>query len=115
MDVRFVACLIAGLFAVPCLALEQSRNAPEPPPSAEEFAKGAELFAGICSHCHGPHMVNPGTASFDLRKFPHDDRARFFNSVRNGKNAMPPWKNVLHPDEIEAVWAYVRTGGVVPK
>jgi mono/diheme cytochrome c family protein len=113
--VRFVACLIGGLLAVPCLALEQSGNAPEPPPSAEEFAKGAELFAGICSHCHGPHMVNPGTSSFDLRKFPHDDRTRFFNSVRDVKNAMPPWKDVLRPDEIEAVWAYVRTGGVVPK
>ncbi len=60
-------------------------------------------------------MVNPGNISFDLRKFPHNDRARFFNSVRNGKNAMPPWKDVLHPDEIEALWAYVRTGGVPPK
>lgn len=112
---RFAAWLAVGLFAVPCLALGQSANAPEPSPTPEEFAKGSELFAGICSHCHGPHMVNPGTVSFDLRKFPHDDRSRFFNSVRNGKNAMPPWKDVLHPDEIEAVWAYVRTGGVEPK
>lgn len=112
---RLAVWLAAGLFVVPCMALGQSGNGPEPPPTAEEFAKGSELFAGICSHCHGPHMVNPGTVSFDLRKFPHDDRARFFNSVRNGKNTMPPWKDVLHPDEIEAVWAYVRTGGVEPK
>jgi mono/diheme cytochrome c family protein len=60
-------------------------------------------------------MVNPGNGSFDLRKFPHDDRTRFFNSVRNGKNSMPPWKDILRPEEIEAVWAYVRTGGVEPK
>jgi mono/diheme cytochrome c family protein len=29
----------------------------------------------------------------------------------NGKNSMPPWRDVLKPDEIEAIWAYVRTGG----
>lgn len=84
------------------------------PPDRAEFAKGAELFSEICSHCHGPHMVNPGTVSFDLRKFPRDDEARFQNSVRNGKNAMPPWKDVLKPDEIDAIWAYVRTGGKEP-
>ncbi|MDQ2801822.1 MAG: cytochrome c, partial [Pseudomonadota bacterium] len=65
----------------------------------------------ICSHCHGIHMVNPGNSSFDLRKFPHDQRARFFNSVTHGKGNMPPWGDILKPDEIEAIWAYVRTGG----
>jgi len=37
-----------------------------------------------------------------------------FNSVMNGKNAMPPWKDILKPDEIAAIWAYVRTGGKEP-
>ncbi len=59
-------------------------------------------------------MVNPGNVSFDLRKFPHNDEARFLNSVRNGKNSMPPWKDVLKSDEIAAIWAYVRTGGHEP-
>ncbi|HEX2942262.1 MAG TPA: cytochrome c [Rhodopila sp.] len=108
---RFAACLIAGVSLFAFQVFAQS----EPPPTPEQFAKGSELFEQICSHCHGPHMVNPGTFSFDLRKFPHDDRKRFFHSVRNGKNAMPPWKDVLKPDEIEALWAYVRSGGVPPK
>lgn len=56
-------------------------------------------------------MVNAGTSSFDLRKFPPDDKARFVNSVVNGKNAMPPWGDIVKPDEIEAIWAYVLTGG----
>ena len=56
-------------------------------------------------------MVNPGTSSFDLRKFPQDDRARFVESVMHGKNTMPAWGDILTPDEIEALWAYVRTGG----
>jgi mono/diheme cytochrome c family protein len=112
---RLVACLGAGLLLCAFLASAQSATAPEPPPSVQEFTKGSELFSQICSHCHGPHMVNPGTSSFDLRKFPHDDRERFFNSVRNGKKSMPPWRDVLHPEEIEAVWAYVRSGGVAPQ
>ncbi|HEY0183228.1 MAG TPA: cytochrome c [Rhodopila sp.] len=111
---RFAVCLIAGLLPGVLLLSARSQTTAEPPPPPQEFAKGSELFAQICSHCHGPHMVNPGNSSFDLRKFPHDDRQRFFNSVSNGKRAMPPWKDVLHPDEIEAVWAYVRTGGVAP-
>jgi mono/diheme cytochrome c family protein len=112
---RIAACLIAGCLLSAFWATARSQTAAEPPPSAEQFAEGAELFAQICSHCHGPKMVNPGNYSFDLRKFPHDDPERFFNSVRNGKRAMPPWKDVLHPDEIAAVWAYVRTGGVAPE
>lgn len=108
---KLAACLAGTVLLCASVAMAQS----EPPPSPQQFADGSELFGQICSHCHGPHMVNPGNVSFDLRKFPHDERERFFNSVRNGKNAMPPWKDVLKPDEIEDVWAYVRTGGVAPK
>jgi len=113
---RLAACVVAAasLFSLSLPARAQS--APEePPPSKAEFEKGSDVFRHICSHCHGPRMANPGNGSFDLRKFPHDERARFFNSVSNGKNAMPPWKDILRPGEIEAVWAYVRTGGVEPK
>jgi cytochrome c55X len=112
---KLAACVFAGAVLCTVLASAQQASDAEPPPSPEQFARGAAIFDNICSHCHGPHMVNPGTVSFDLRKFPHDDRARFFNSVRNGKRAMPPWKDVLHPDEIEDVWAYVRSGGVAPQ
>jgi mono/diheme cytochrome c family protein len=67
-----------------------SQDAPEPPPINVQFEEGSEIFRNICSQCHGPHMVNPGNSSFDLRKFPYHNRTRFFNSVRNGKNAMSP-------------------------
>jgi mono/diheme cytochrome c family protein len=112
---RFAVCAGVGLLLLTALISAYSQTTWEPAPSPQQFAKGSGLFAQICSHCHGPQMVNPGTTSFDLRRFPHDDRDRFFNSVRNGKRAMPPWKDVLHPEEIEAVWAYVRTGGVAPE
>jgi len=106
--------LLAAVMGCGVVLAAQGPRAEEGPPTQAEFAKGEALFDQICSHCHGPHMVNPGNISFDLRKFPHDDRARFFNSVRNGKNSMPPWKDILKSDEIEALWAYVRTGGKAP-
>lgn len=110
LTISLAAACLAGATA----ATVHRPHAEPAPPTRAEFDKGAELFAQICSHCHGPHMVNPGNVSFDLRKFPHDDSTRFFNSVKNGKNGMPPWKDVLKPDEIEAIWAYVRTGGQEP-
>src|ERR1700746_2840520 len=97
--------LVAAASICGGILVARRSHAEQPPPSRAEFDKGAELFGSICAHCHGPHMVNPGNVSFDLRKFPHDDEARFLNSVRNGKNSMPPWKDVLKPDEIEAIWA----------
>jgi len=111
---------LAGLAAIalsarPAAAAETTAR--ETPPSREDAPspalaqEGAELFGQICSHCHGIHMVNPGNSSFDLRKFPHDQRDRFFNSVTHGKGNMPPWGDILKPEEIEAIWAYVRTGG----
>ena len=36
------------------------------------------------------------------------DRARFENSVLNGKNQMPPWKGVISPDQIELLWHFIR-------
>jgi mono/diheme cytochrome c family protein len=80
--------------------------------SASMVERGRALYSRHCSHCHGFNMVNPGTISYDLRKFPKDEEARFLNSVTNGKNGrMPPWGSVLSRQEMESIWAYVVTGG----
>jgi mono/diheme cytochrome c family protein len=81
---------------------------------AGDADKGRALYGQICSHCHGPEMVNPGTVSFDLRKFPHDDEPRFLNAVTNGRNSMPPLGAVLSREEMEDIFAYVKTGGRQP-
>ena len=83
----------------------------ETTPEPDLARQGGALYRQLCSHCHGIRMVNPGTSSFDLRQFPHDDRARFFNSVTRGRNTMPAWGDMLSTQEIEGLWAYVRTGG----
>ena len=64
-------------------------------------------YAQKCSHCHGPNMVNSGTITPDLRRFP-DDRTRFVTTVKQGKNGkMPPWGDILSDGEIGDIWAYV--------
>jgi mono/diheme cytochrome c family protein len=67
---------------------------------------GKTAYAQKCSHCHGPNMVNSGTVTPDLRTFP-DDQARFITTVKQGKNNMPPWKDILSDQEITEIWAFV--------
>ncbi|WP_282608410.1 c-type cytochrome [Pelagibius sp. Alg239-R121] len=77
---------------------------------ADEAAKkGASVYKQFCSHCHGLNMVNPGTGSYDLRKFPGDQKERFVESVMKGRGDMPAWGDILYPEELEAVWYYVIT------
>src|SRR5581483_3038907 len=95
------------------------QNAPSEPVKADQAASeqakidpakidlGKAIFAERCSHCHGPNMVNPGTITPDLRRFP-DDHDRFVNTVKNGKNnRMPPWGDVLNDGDSAELWAYI--------
>jgi mono/diheme cytochrome c family protein len=68
---------------------------------------GEAVYNNYCQTCHGDRLVNTGQ-TFDLRRLTAGDRARFENSVRNGKNQMPPWKDVLSDEEIGQLWAYIR-------
>jgi mono/diheme cytochrome c family protein len=67
---------------------------------------GKTAYAQKCGHCHGPNMVTSGTVAPDLRTFP-DDNARFTTTVKQGKNNMPPWKDILSDQEITEIWAFV--------
>jgi cytochrome c55X len=104
----FLALAVAGLAAGAWPAAADELAAHDP----AQVEQGKALYAEHCSHCHGFNMVNPGTVSFDLRRFPPDDKARFVESVTHGKNnRMPPWGDVLSVQEIDELWAYILTGG----
>jgi mono/diheme cytochrome c family protein len=78
--------------------------------SAQDKARieaGENVYNTNCQVCHGDQLVSTGQ-TFDLRRLKDNERARFDNSVRNGKNQMPPWKGVLTDEEIDQVWNYVR-------
>ena len=90
-------------------ALAHAAHAQDSAYTPEQIKKGSAMYAQNCAPCHGPHMAGPEGA-FDLRKFPREERSRFVTSVTKGKNSMPPWGDLLKPDDVEALWAYVVAG-----
>jgi mono/diheme cytochrome c family protein len=107
-------CRILGSAAFTLfLALAAGLPAPAagaPAADAKRIAQGKALYADHCSHCHGFGLVNPGNVVPDLREFPAGDEERFVDTVTNGKNnRMPPWGDVISTDEIEEIWAYIRS------
>jgi len=87
--------------------------APLPTHAADgDVDQGRDTYQDLCSGCHGRDMVNPGTLSFDLRKFPKDDFDRFRKSVLAGKGtAMPAWTGKISDQDVVNLWAYVKSGG----
>jgi len=79
--------------------------------SADEIERGHAQFERTCAQCHGRNMVNSGTTSYDLRRFPTDDPDRFFASVTNGKGDMPAFREALSSEQIRLLWAYVGSRG----
>ena len=74
-----------------------------------QVKRGAEIYAANCATCHGNRMKNPPWA-IDLATFPRDQPARFGNSVTYGLGNMPPWGDVLKPEDIAALWSYLVAG-----
>jgi mono/diheme cytochrome c family protein len=70
---------------------------------------GESVYNTYCQTCHGDRLVNSGqNQAFDLRRLTAGERPRFENSVRNGKNQMPPWKGALDDEQIDQLWHYIR-------
>jgi mono/diheme cytochrome c family protein len=113
MKVRIaLSAALVAFIASSSFAEDAARMAASEQPEAEMVEKGKALYAHHCSHCHGFNMVNAGTIAYDLRQFPHNDKPRFVHSVTEGKNGrMPQWGDLLKPQEIDEIWAYVQTGG----
>jgi mono/diheme cytochrome c family protein len=76
-------------------------------PDQAKIDAGETVYNTRCAVCHGDDLVNTGQ-TFDLRRLKADERPRFDNSVRNGKNQMPPWRGVLSDDDIDLLWHYIR-------
>jgi mono/diheme cytochrome c family protein len=101
MTFRFAAPLICVLASAPFARAADG-----------DVDQGRDTYQDLCSSCHGRDMVVSGTLSFDLRKFPKDDFARFKSSVLNGKGtAMPAWAGKVSDEDLANLWAYVMSGG----
>jgi mono/diheme cytochrome c family protein len=104
---------LAAVLIVPSV-LAQSEDDPGPLVKVEDFDKGRAQFHHTCAPCHGRNMVNAGVTTYDLRKFPLEQSDRFHNSVTHGKGNMPSFKESLSPEQIDWLWAYVRSRGKSP-
>lgn len=98
VKVARMMCAMLVLFGAPVFADE-----------AAVFKKAEGTYKTLCSHCHGLKMVNPGTSSFDLRKWSKDNKEGFAASVMKGKGDMPAWGDILLPGELDMLWWYVKT------
>ena len=105
MTHRWLAVAVAAACAAATARADAPRFAPE------QIDQGHAQFDRTCAQCHGRNMVNSGTTVYDLRRFPLDERERFFNSVSHGKGNMPSFKDALSRDQMELLWAYVGSRG----
>jgi mono/diheme cytochrome c family protein len=80
-------------------------------PDKAKAARGEGVYNDYCFTCHGENLVSSGQ-TFDLRRLKATDRARFENSVLNGKNQMPPWKGVVTDEQIDQLWHYIRANAI---
>jgi mono/diheme cytochrome c family protein len=94
-----LSSLLIGALTVVAAALAQDRA---------KIQAGAEVYAERCAACHGERLRVTGGA-FDLLKLRADERERFDKAVNDGKGQMPPWAGVLSPEEIDQLWAYLRS------
>jgi len=93
------ASLIVGVLVFVSAALAQDRA---------KISAGAEVYAERCAACHGERLRVTGGA-LDLLKLRPDERERFDKAVNDGKGQMPPWGGVLSSEEIDQLWAYIRS------
>jgi mono/diheme cytochrome c family protein len=69
---------------------------------------GREVYAEHCAQCHGERLMATGAAP-DLKLLGADQRARFDTMVRDGKGQMPAWTGMISDEDIDAIWAYIRS------
>jgi mono/diheme cytochrome c family protein len=93
----------AVLLFVPTASAQDAASARD----KAEIEAGETVYNTYCAVCHGDNLVSTGQFP-NLRRLTAGDRAKFDNTVLNGKNQMPPWKGVVSDDAIDQLWRYIR-------
>lgn len=83
-------------------------------PNGPSVRRGARLFAGHCSTCHGDAGQGAGAQGRALqpadlaRRVPRNSDGDLAWKIANGRGAMPAWKNQLKGQEIWDIVNYLR-------
>lgn len=121
MSATALICRAAAILLLGTSTMPVGAQAPAPshiqagPDETERYALGRAQYARTCAQCHGFNMVNYGNTTYDLRKFPLDQEARFQISVHMGKNNMPAFGPSLSDEQINLIWVYVKHRGKAPE
>lgn len=103
------------LSGIALLTLLAAGLGPERSAAAGDAEAGNQIYHTYCSVCHGPRMLNSGARASDLRKMTPGQTGKFKKVVREGrrgpKGEMPAWADILTKQEIDDLWAYVKTKG----
>jgi mono/diheme cytochrome c family protein len=113
------ALVLAGAVALSLTVLGGcARSAPASQDARQ--VDGRELFARACAKCHSPEgsgglpMASGGPKPIDLRdpEWQHSRSDEAIEAaIRDGRGAMPPFNDVLSPEEIGALARHVRSLG----
>jgi mono/diheme cytochrome c family protein len=91
-----------GLMSVAC--------AEDAAPDKAKIDAGETVYNTYCAVCHGDNLVSTGQFP-NLRRLAAKDREKFDTTVRNGRNQMPPWKDVVSDVQLDQLWSYIRANG----
>ncbi len=118
--VNFAAVVIVALAAAGAVLAQDApaKKAPATASSKGSATRGKEIFDNKCGVCHyadsdakkiGPGLKGigkRGTFTVNNNKVTDDSLKTW---IENGDTQMPPFKEVLEPQQIKDVVAYVRT------
>jgi quinohemoprotein ethanol dehydrogenase len=90
----FAACVVLGACA--------------DAPAQDQVAAGEQVYEEHCATCHGVKLRRTGAIP-DLKEQKSDGRARFDQMVMAGRGQMPAWQGIIGSDELDQLWAYVRS------
>jgi quinohemoprotein ethanol dehydrogenase len=106
---------LGGDMAMPLAPALLDMTIPEPPPltgSANDLARGDQLYHAVCANCHGPlgQELQSGTRVADLRRMSPETHENYQTIVLGGSLedlGMRSFANELNEEEVEAIRQFV--------